>query len=187
MSTWTLILQGFLPLLVFVIVDMFSGLKWGVASAIVLALAECVWDYASFGEIDPVTLVSTFLVIGMGALALHLDNSKYFKFQPVVLGVLCAGLIGWFQFFDEPLMLKMLPKMLKMLPPEAHGRFEDPVMKAHLAALSGQLGWLFIAHGAAVAFAAWRMSNLAWLLMRGVGFWLFVAILYAYDWLRWTH
>ena len=45
MGSFFLILQGFLPLLGFVVVDPVSGLKWGVAAAVGLALGECAWDY----------------------------------------------------------------------------------------------------------------------------------------------
>lgn len=185
MSSWSALLQGILPLLVFVIVDVFAGLKWGVIAAIVFAFGEVGLTYAMFGELDQTTVIAALLVTVLGWLSIKMNNPKFFKFQPVALSVLLAAILAYFQYFDVPLVLKYLDRHSVLVPAEMRAMMGDPLMRKRMGDVCGDFIYLLLAHAAIVAYAALRMSNVMWLIMRGVGFYLLVAVLCVIEIVRW--
>lgn len=169
-------LQGVLPLIVFAVVDIFAGLRAAIIAAIVFAIAEAVWSYNQFGEIDKLTWASLILVIVMGAVAFKMRNDKLFKFQPVALAAVSAGALLYFQIFETPLMVQMMPKIAPMLPPEQQANINNPQMIALITRMDAMMIGVCIAHGALVAWAALRKSTLYWLIARGAGFYGLLAV-----------
>lgn len=182
--SWGMLLQGILPLVVFAIVDIFAGVKWGVAAAMVIAAIEVGGTWWVSGEIDSTTVVSALLVIVLGGLSWWLDDPRFFKFQPVVLGVAMAGILAWYQWFDTPLMLKLMERQSIMVPPEMREMAANPVVREMISRVSGDLVWFFLIHAALVAWAALRMSTMWWLVIRGVGFYVLLAALMVVEIVR---
>jgi len=172
--SWQLFVMGLLPLIIFVIVDSFASFRAAVIAAVAFAVAETIFTYVYFGEIDQITWASLALVIFLGFVAYKLDNSKIFKFQPVVLALIMAAIVAYFQFFDEPILLKFLPKYRMMMPEENQAVLNDPRTLEKFSKISGQLIYVFLLHAAMTAYAAARMSNVAWLMIRGVGIWVLI-------------
>lgn len=165
-----MVLQGILPLVVFAIVDIFAGLRAAIVAAMVFATAEAIWSYYQFGEIDHLTWASMILVLVMGAIAFKMRNDKLFKFQPVAMSALSAGALIYFQIFETPLMVQMMPKMAPLMPEAQRAQMSSPEMIALIARLDTMMIFVFIAHGLLVAWAAMRKSTLYWLILRGAGF-----------------
>lgn len=166
--TWQVILMGLIPLIIFVIVDLFAGLKWGVYAAVAFAVLECVWGYVQFHEFDPSSLVAAGLIIVLGFVSIRMNSSIYFKFQPVVLDLVFAAFFAYFQFFDTPFMLKYLPKIAPLFPPEQQERLMSPFFQELFGRMSGDIVYVFLLHAILVAYVAVRHSNLVWLIVRGV-------------------
>lgn len=173
---WAWVVQGLLPLIIFVIVDTFAGLKWGVVAALVVAVAECIWDYSQLGHVETITLVSFGLVAFLGLVSVKLNDSRFFKFQPVVVGVLLALFIAHRQFFGVPLLVQLYPKMRKLMPPVVVAMYDGPMGQRILTVFSAALIFVLLTHALLVAIAALRKGNLAWILVRGIGLWVLMAI-----------
>ncbi len=167
--TWQLLLFGLLPLIVFVLVDIFASFKVAVICSIVAALIETAFTYFYFHEIDEMTWITLGLVVGLGAVAYKLDNSKIFKFQPVVLGVLIGAVFAYYQYFDQPILLKFLPKMKMYLSEDQLAIVNSPENLQRMGVLSERLIYVFFVHAALVAFAAVKMSTMSWFLIRSIG------------------
>jgi intracellular septation protein A len=174
--TLSIILQGFLPLLVFAVVDSFAKARTALIAALFVAVCELSWEYYKFGEIEPISWISISLVVILGTISVWLDNSKFFKFQPVIVGCIFAGILIWFRLHDDPLLLKMLPKMVAMMPPEHRANLEGRT--EFLNRLDLLLIPMFLVHAAIVAWAALKKGTWTWVIARGVGFYvLFILVM----------
>lgn len=160
-----LFLLNLLPIVVFVVVDMWADAKTGILAALALSICVVLWSYWSLGSFDPMSLCEAGLILVLGAVSLKLDSSIYFKLQPAVLGIIISLYIAYFQFFDTPLMVRYLPLMSKMNP-EMETLKNDPSFLVFLTKASGHFIIVFAVHAAMVLFAALRLSNKMWLAAR---------------------
>jgi intracellular septation protein A len=182
--SWGVILQGLLPLVVFFLVDMFAGMTWGVIAAIVFAVAEIGITWWMTGEVDSTTLMASALVIGMGLLSLQLEDPRVFKFQPVILGVLFAAILAYYQWFDTPLMLKLLDRKSVFVPEQMRQMAQHPEVRRRMSLMCGDMIWMFLIHAGMVAYAALNMSTGTWLLVRGAGIYVLMAVLMVFETIR---
>lgn len=164
-----LVLFGLLPLIVFAVVDMFAGMRSAIAAAMVVALAEALWSWRQFGEIDSVTWVSLGLIVLMGVISIKMKDPLLFKFQPVVMALVLATVLAWFQWQGHPLMVQFMPKIAALLPEDQRTVMSNPLIVKQMGRLDLLMIPTFMAHAAIVAWAAIRKSTLFWLVARGVG------------------
>lgn len=166
---FTSALAGILPLVVFAIVDIFAGMRTAVLAAILMAILEAGWSFYSFGEVDNITWISIGLILVMGAISLRMQDSRLFKFQPVVLAGVLVVTFAWFQWRGNPLLVQMMPKVVKLLPPDKQELLNDERVIKSMARLDFMMIGVFFLHGALVSWSALRKSTLHWIIMRGVG------------------
>lgn len=163
-------LQGLLPLIVFALVDIFAGMRAALIAAMVIALAEAGLSYYYFGEVDQLTWISLGLILVMGGVSVYMKDDRLFKFQPVALSVVSAGILLYFQVMEEPLLVQMMPKVIPFLPEEKRWMFDSPTMIRSMMRLDALLIGAFMIHAALVAWAAVKRSTFVWLIVRGAGF-----------------
>lgn len=170
------ILLGILPLIFFVIVDSFSGMKAALISAVILCLIEAIMSYYFFHELDLVTLFSFFLVLVLAGTSYYCKTSIFFKFQPVILSV-TLGI--WFiisYWMDNPLLLTMMIKYKNQMPAQLQENLQNPLYMKLLKIATHYCGFAFIAHGGVTAFAALKLSNWWWIAIRGIGFYVLFSL-----------
>ena len=172
-----LLLVGLIPMILFVLVDYFTrSLRASIITAVITAAAMGGVTWWLMGEFDYeiVVIVVTMLVTGL--ISIKLKTPVYFKFQPVITGVILAGVLAYFQYFDTPLMVKMLPKLRTMLdnidltlPSEQLAlMFDDSRIPFFTRMTQHLMLWLLI-HAALVAFCALKTRNSVWLLAKAIG------------------
>tara|TARA_R110000868_G_scaffold180754_1_gene421401 strand:- start:121 stop:678 length:558 start_codon:yes stop_codon:yes gene_type:complete len=169
-STWII---GILPLLAFVLIDSFFGLKKGLIAAVLLALLEALWTIYTFGELDQVTLISLFLITAMAFVAWKKNSPLLFKIQPSILSLIMAIWLIASWFMDDPLFVAMALKYAAMLPVEIQMRMKNPNYLAMLGLATMTTGVGLAFHALATAVAAFYLSNWWWLAVRGIGFYVF--------------
>ena len=108
--------MGIIPLLAFVIIDSFLGIRAGLIAAIVLAVGEAVFSYMYFGELDSVTLASLFLVFLMGVVALKKQSKMVFLFQPVILSAGLGLYLIVSYLLGHPILLDLVLKYRHLFP-----------------------------------------------------------------------
>lgn len=170
------ILMGILPLLAFVIIDSFLGVKWALISASLLSIIEGIWTYMTFGELDWITGTSIFLVILMAFFAYWKKEEKYFLFQPVVLSVILGLFMLISYFLGHPILYEMMIKYKDFLPPQNQQLMAEPIFKAILIKSSLTTGFGLILHGAVTAYCALKLSKWWWIAMRGIGIFIFMGL-----------
>lgn len=177
----SVLLFGVLPLVAFVIIDAFLGLKAGLIAAIMLALAEMLYSFYEFGGLDYISLISLILISVFAVFSLKSQKPIYMKLQPVFLGA-CFGVIFLaMQVIDKPLLIVLFQKYENLIPGDLRKNLNSPEAIFLLSRSSLLLGLGFLAHAGAVAYAALRMNNWWWLVIRGIGlyFMMFVCIFIA--------
>lgn len=168
----SVLLFGVLPLIVFVVIDSFAGLKAGIISAVLFACLETAYSIIVYKRIDSLTYItigSLAFVAVFGWLSVKTDNPLFFKMQPVVLGIVFGFALLIMQMMDKPFFVLALEKYQYIVPEELRERMKDPFMQVVFSKLSLYMGWGLLAHAGAVAYAALSLSNWWWLAIRGVG------------------
>jgi len=175
MNTESLFL-GLLPLLAFVVVDIFAGMRSALLSAVIFAVGEVVYSIWMYHTIDALTVGSFLLVTIFAFFSYRSQNPVYFKLQPVVLGLAFALAFLIFQWMGQPLLLVMMEKYQYMIPEEAREVMLSDTMKPILIRSSVYLGWGFFIHALLVGYSAWKLSNWWWLALRGIGVYVMMGI-----------
>lgn len=171
-----LLLQGLLPLVVFALVDIFVGFRWAILAAMVCAVGEAALSWYMFHEIDRLTWLSLGLILVMGAVSYYLKSERLFKFQPVIMAAILAATMFYFQIFEQPLTVQMMPKIAPMLPVDRQHLMADSRMIESMGRMDALMIVAFVVHGALVAWSAIYKSTAVWLVMRGVGFYVLMAL-----------
>lgn len=162
-------LLGILPLIIFAIIDYYSSLKNGVCSAIGMAALTGFLTIYFLNDIwQEVALILVSMII-MGILSIRTKKEIYFKLQPVVVNAGIILTILWFQIFDEPLIMKFLPKLKELLPPEQLVVFNNPDVIAFLARSGYYIATMTFIHAFIVGYAAFKLSNSKWVLSKALG------------------
>jgi len=159
------LLLTFLPLVVFVVVELKWGMKAGIYAAIGLAVAGGLYWYFRFGTWDETLLAELGLLIIMGIVSLRMQDSRIVKFQPAVMSAFFATYCAFFQITGEPILLRWMP-MMAQVSPQIERFMQDEKWVACLGDSSMFLVYGLIAHAMIVATAAVKFSSVGWLFCR---------------------
>ena len=168
------ILAGILPLLVFVIIDAFAGVKAAAICALVLAIAEAIFTFFWIGEIDVVTGSGLVLIAIMAYISFRKESPLFIKLQPVLLG----GILGLALIISygvgRPLLYEIMLKYKAFLPEQIAFNINNPLFIKLIKAGTLTSGVGLILHASLTCYAALKLSNWWWIAIRGVGVYVFL-------------
>jgi len=174
-----LLFLGLVPVIIFWFVEDKFGTVWGLIAAIVWAIGECIYEYAKTRKVEGLTLFSTGLVVVLGGVGAILDKSILFKFQPVIMEVVFAGILVWGGRAGEPLLLKMAKKTR----PEIFTNQNPLLLESQLRMmkrLTRNLITVLLIHSILLSYVAVKGSTGQWAFWKGIGFNAFV-LLWAFS------
>lgn len=171
---WSILLLDAVPLLIFVIVDSLSNMRYAIVGALVAAALELGYSLYRFGAIDEFSIASVGLILIFGGLSIKFDNPLYFKFKPVVLSSITALVFLVAYALSKPLLLLAADRYREIFPEQMQAILGQPRIRQIFARASLYMGFGCIVHAAAVAWAALRLSNWWWLVTRTGGAYLIV-------------
>ena len=176
MTSETLLL-GILPLLAFVVMDSFFGLKTGLMAAILLAAIELFYTLSKFGTLDLITGLSVFLVFLMSYFAWKKDSEKLFLFQPVIMSFFLGSYLIFSYLISKPLFNEVYLKYGRdLMDQQQRTILESPLVQKQMALSSLTCGVMLYFHAALTWFAAIKLGKWWWIAVRGVGFYIFMLI-----------
>jgi hypothetical protein len=158
-------------------VDAFASLEWAVWSSIVFAVFDVFFSHYTLKTWDPGSIAALALLGALGWVTLGRKDPLWVKLQPAFLGVGMALFIAYSQFFGQPLLQRYLPLMRRAVPPDMLDQFDDPIFLTKLNRAVTGLAVVLVLHAALVTFAAYRLSNVAWLTIRAVGLWILIFVM----------
>ncbi len=162
----------FLPLLIFVLVDFYSGLRSGIIAAIVTALAAFFLVWWLIDEFDWEALFVVAVMAGAGWLSVRKKTPLYFKLQPAITSGVIALYLGYCQFFDVPFLVRSWPtigKLMNVMHPEQAEFFSAAAGQKLLGTMSLYFLLWTMVHIALVTWAAVKSSNTVWIVIKGLG------------------
>jgi intracellular septation protein A len=162
-------LVTFVPLLIFVIVDFFSGLRSGVVAAVIVALASVGALWIGVGIVDWEALFAVGVMTVCGWAAVRTGNPVIFKLQPVITSGVVVLYLAYCQFFATPFLIRTWPVISQLMPPESVEFLGSPEGQQLLSSLSLYLIIWTVAHVVLVAWAALRKGNVVWIVIKGLG------------------
>lgn len=104
-------LLEFLPIVAFFVTLKFTDVFVATIVAVVATIGAALYQRATKGKVEPMTLVSCALMVVFGGLTLALHDETFVKWKPTVLMVLFAAAFVGSRFIGEkPLAQRMLGK-----------------------------------------------------------------------------
>lgn len=169
MSETVMWLVTFLPLLLFVIVDFYSGLRSGIVAAVSVAVLSVGLLWLVAGVLDWESIFAVGVMTVCGWAALRTNNPIVFKMQPVITSGVVVLYLAYCQIFADPFLIRSWPILSKLMPPDQVGFLGSPEGQLFLANLSLYLIVWTVAHVSLVAWAALKASNVVWIVVKGLG------------------
>lgn len=164
MSATTLLI-GLLPIVLFVILDLYAKPKVAVIASVVLAIALGIYSYFAFAEWDHSITAEILLFLVFGGISLKMKRPELFKYQPVVVGLAMALFLLGYELWSGPYFVRAATLMSK-LNPELAAPLATPHMQAVLAAFSRHSIVIFALHALVLAWIVRHRGSVAWGLWR---------------------
>jgi isopentenyldiphosphate isomerase/intracellular septation protein A len=170
------LLPGFLPLLVFIVVDEIWGTKIGLAVAIAFGLGEIGYSLFKKEKPDKFVLIDLGLIVMMGGISLWLDNDIFFKLKPVVINLIMCLMLAALVFMPG----NMLADMQKRYMP---GITISPWQQIEFAQSMKRFLFILLLYTLIVAWSAFYTSKEIWAMISGPGFFAVAAIWLGFEFL----
>lgn len=110
------LLIGLLPLLTFVLVDLFASIKTAIIVASLTAVLEIALEYLLTGEVEYVSILGAGLLIAMGAISIRTENKTFFKLQPALFSFIICIYFTVLQLSEKTLIERFLPVLERIIP-----------------------------------------------------------------------
>lgn len=168
----SLIPFGFLPVIAFILVDIFAGYRKALWVALAVGAGDLGFTWARAASPDWLGLVLFLMLAGLVLASLRTGDAFYFKIHGALANVLAAAvlLIAW-HVFDRALLLDFaaaemgLDKLAALDP-----RLTEDLVAEMLRLLSFQMPWWLLLHALFTFYAAVNWGKWAWALVRVPGF-----------------
>ena len=151
---------GFIPLFIFIIADEFFDTKTALIVAVFVGIAEFLYYYIRFRQIEKFVLFDTALIITLGGISILLDNDIFFKLKPALIEFIIVILLGIHSFSNKPLLLMMGKRFMKDM---EINEFQMQQMQK----LTKLLFFIFLIHVGLIIYSAYYLSNEAWAFISG--------------------
>ena len=174
---YLLLLISLIPMVLFVLIDYFTrNLKTSIFSAIATAIVMGGIMWWLLGEFDYEVLVIVGTMLVTGLISIKFKTPLWFKLQPVITGIVLVAVIAYFQFFaDQPLMVKMMPKVINLMEQQQLASPQQIVTLKNNMNISvmenitkHMMGWILM-HAGLVAVCAVKFNNAIWLIAKAIG------------------
>jgi intracellular septation protein len=155
-----ILLSGFLPLIVYTVVEELYGIYWGLIAGLVLGVIEIVVEKILTKKVSTITWIVNLMVIGLGCVALYMNDGIWFKLQPAFAELLMVFILWGSIIIKKPFLKEMASKQMPDLPAP---------MLDFFGQITFRLGIFFLIHAALATWAAFEWSTINWALLKGVG------------------
>ncbi len=149
-----------LPIIAFTIVEEKYGIIAGLVTGMVFGLCEIVYELIRFKKVSTMTWVGNGMLLGLGGISLLSSDGIWFKLQPALIE------FGFFVFLLGSWLMKrpFLVMVIEKQNPDA-----PKFLKNCMKGMTFRLSLFFLGHAALATWAAFKWTNEAWAILKGVG------------------
>lgn len=171
------LLPGLLPLFVFIAADEIWGTEVGLITAVSFGIVQLGFTYFKERRIDRFVLVDTGLIVFLGLISVLLENEIFFKIKPVLIGLILCAILGFSAFSGKNLLLSMSKRYMKDV------QMNDLQIQYFTRSVKIMF-FLFLAHTALTAYAAFYLSKESWAFISGGLFYILFGVYFLYEFVR---
>jgi len=169
------LLPGFLPILVFIIVDEIWGTWYGLIVAIGIGVIELGIGFIRHRRVDRFVIFDVGLLLALGGVSLLLDNDIFFKLKPGVISLLMTGMIGFSAFSRHNLLLQMSQRYMK-------GVEMNPYQTWMMQQTMKRVFWLLLGYSFLSILSAFVGPKAIWAFLSGPGLFVLMGVYMALEW-----
>jgi len=171
------LLPGFMPILVFIVVDEIWGTLYGLIIAVGVGLIELGRAYIKEKHIDRFVIVDVGLLVALGLVSIALDNELFFKLKPGVINLFLTGMIGFSAFSKHNLMLQMTQRYVKDMEMNPYQLW---IMQGSMK----RIFWLLLAYSAATLSSSFLTNKAIWTFLGGPGLFVIMGLYIGIEWIH---
>ncbi|MCE1198829.1 MAG: NUDIX domain-containing protein [Marinilabiliales bacterium] len=171
------LLPGLVPLILFILVDEFWGMKAGLVAAVSIGLAELLYTWIREKRLEKFVLLDTFLLLLLSALSWFFENDIFFRIKPAMINLVLMALLVLSIFTPLDLVGAMSQRYL-------NGEKMNEAQKALFRKNLRIMLYLVILHTLLVLWTAFYASKEVWGFVSSFGLFLMMGVYLAIEWLK---
>jgi isopentenyldiphosphate isomerase/intracellular septation protein A len=171
------LLPGFIPILVFIVIDEIWGTRAGLIAALVIGIAEMIWIWIKERRFDLFVLFDTALLVALGSVSLLLDNDIFFKLKPGLVELILCAILAVSAFSKLNIVGLMTQRYMKDM------ELNEQQMSQFRKTLQ-LMFFVFMGHTLLVFYAAFYLSDGAWAFISGGLFYILFALVFGYEFIK---
>jgi isopentenyldiphosphate isomerase/intracellular septation protein A len=168
---------GFLPLLIYILVDDLYGLIPGIIAAVGFGAAEFFYTWIREKRVEYFVLMDVVLLSILGVISISFHNDLFIKLKPALMNGIFLVLIYITAFTPHPILIEMSLRRLKGI------TFEDFQLQA-MKQMLRKFFYLILIHTLVIVYAAFYLSKEAWGFITGGLFYLMVGVIIAFEFIK---
>ena len=110
--------MGIIPLILFVIIDSFFGVKKAALATIFMGALEVIYSIYYFGEIDQLSVITLITIFLFSGFSFYFNRGIFIKLQPVIMSAFFSLSLIYSYLVEKPLLLDFALKYSHLLPRE---------------------------------------------------------------------
>ncbi len=169
------LLPGFLPIIVFIIVDELWGTIPGLTVAITIGVVELTIEYLKSKKIERFVLLDVGLIIALGVTSIALDNELFFMLKPGIISLLMTGLIGFSIYSKHNIMLQMSQRYMKHID-------MNPYQVWMMQQSMKRVFWLLLIYSITTIAASFLDDTRIWKFLGSAGLFVVMGVFMVYEW-----
>jgi intracellular septation protein len=151
---------GLLPIIAFTVIEEKYGIIAGLFAGMAFGFGEIVYELIRYKKVSTMTWVGNGMLLGLGGISLLSNDGIWFKLQPAIIEVGFAIFLFGSCIMKKPFLVMMIEKQNPDAP---------EFLKVSMGGMTFRLSLFFLAHSILATWAAYRWSNEAWAILKGVG------------------
>jgi intracellular septation protein A len=170
-----------IPVIAFAALDFYSkNIRVAVWGGVLFSFLELGVVYSASGHLDPLSIVSSILFVGLGYVSIAFSDRRFFKLQPAVAGFIAAIILAYFHLLGDSIAAQTLPALQENAPGFLKMYLEHPDFVQTLDHIFSFLIVIIILESSWIAYAALFCRQSIWVLVNAFGIWIigFVAIVF---------
>lgn len=171
------LLLSFLPLLIFVIADIYLENKYSILITILVYLGLAGYLLTLGFKLDIMIAIEFLLLVGLGLASIKLQKTRYFKLQPAIVNVALIILMTYNFIASGSTIAKYIPQMRNILPEENVQMLNNPAFLDYLIKAEKGIFVGLIFHAILMYIMA-NKSNGLWIFGKAMGIPLILAFGY---------